>query len=99
MSEEPLELHPEAEQEYRDAYTWYRERSFPAAERFENAIERALEQIQKPPDRWPVYHSRFRKYMLREFPYKIFYRCDAWRTFVLAIAHGRRRPRYWMGRV
>jgi toxin ParE1/3/4 len=99
MLDQPLELHPEAEREYRDAYAWYRERSFPAAERFENAIERALENIQESPDRWPIYHSRFRKYILHEFPYKIFYRCDAWRSFVLAIAHGRRRPRYWMNRV
>jgi hypothetical protein len=32
MSQEPLAIHPEAEQEYRDAYSWYRERSIPAAE-------------------------------------------------------------------
>jgi plasmid stabilization system protein ParE len=65
MSQEPLALHPEAEQEYRDAYSWYRERRIPAAERFEDAVERALHQIQQSPDRWPSSHSSFRKYTLR----------------------------------
>jgi plasmid stabilization system protein ParE len=98
MSQEPLALHPEAEQEYRDAYSWYRKRSAPAAEKFEEAVERALDQIQQSPERWPLSHSRFRKYTLHEFPYSIYYRCDAARTFVLALAHGRRRPGYWKGR-
>lgn len=99
MSQEPLALHPEAEQEYRDAYSWYRERSVPAAERFESAVERALHQIQQSPDRWPLSHWRFRKYTIYEFPYSIYYRCDAAGTFVLALAHGRRRPGYWNDRV
>jgi plasmid stabilization system protein ParE len=99
MSREPLALHPEAEQEYRDAYVWYRERSVPAAERFENAVERALRQIQQSPDCWPLSHSRFRKYTLYEFPYCIFYRCDAARTFVLAVAHSKRKPGYWKHRL
>jgi len=29
MSQEPLALHPEAEQEYRDAYSWYRSEASP----------------------------------------------------------------------
>jgi plasmid stabilization system protein ParE len=98
MSQEPLALHPEADQEYRDAYSWYRKRSVPTAERFENAVERALRQIQQSPDRWPLSHPRFRKYTLYEFPYSIYYRRDAARTFVLALSHGRRRPGYWMDR-
>jgi len=98
MPQAPLALHPEAEQEYRDAYSWYRKRSVPAAARFENAVDRALLQIQEAPDRWPSSYSRFRKYTLHEFPYTIFYRCDEARTFVLALAHGRRRPGYWKGR-
>src|ERR1700692_5114471 len=97
MPQAPLALHPEAEQEYRDAYSWYRKRSVPAAARFENAVDRALLQIQEAPDRWPSSYSRFRKYTLHEFPYTIFYRCDEARTFVLALAHGRRRPWYWKG--
>jgi toxin ParE1/3/4 len=72
MSQEPLAIHPEAEQEYRDAYSWYRERSIPAAERFKSTVERALHQIQQSPDRWPSSHSHFRRYTLYEFPYSIY---------------------------
>lgn len=98
MPEKPLELHPGAEEDYRAAYAWYRERSLPAAEKFESAVERALDYIEESPERWPVYQSRFRKYTLLEFPYKIIYFSDSSRTFVLAIAHGSRKPGYWKKR-
>jgi toxin ParE1/3/4 len=98
MPDRPLEFHPEAEEDYRGAYSWYCERSFPVAERFESAIERALGHIGESPDRWPIHYSQFRKYTLFEFPYKIIYRSDSSRTFVLAIAHGSRKPEYWKKR-
>jgi plasmid stabilization system protein ParE len=62
MPKRPLELHPAAEEDYRTAYAWYRERSSPAAEKFESAVERALNYIEEWPERWPLYDLRFRKY-------------------------------------
>ena len=99
MEDSPLEFHPEAEEEYLSALRWYRDRSLPAAVKFENAFQQAIEKINHSPERWPVYFARFRKYRLRQFPFSIVYRCDSSRTFVLAVAHGRRRPGYWKRRV
>jgi plasmid stabilization system protein ParE len=99
MSDRPLELHPEAEQEFLSALAWYRRQSLPAAEKFEDAIDRAMKMIDESPGRWPVYFSRFRKFTLHDFPFMIVYRSEASRTFVLAVAHGRRRPGYWKRRV
>jgi plasmid stabilization system protein ParE len=98
MGELPVELHPEAEEEYLGSLAWYRERSLSAAENFERMFDRAIQEISDAPERWPVYFSRFRKYTLRQFPFIIVYRKEPSRMFVLAVAHGRRRPGYWKAR-
>ncbi|MFY9912223.1 MAG: type II toxin-antitoxin system RelE/ParE family toxin [Candidatus Sulfotelmatobacter sp.] len=98
MNEKPVELHPEAEREFLGALAWYGRQSPPAAEKFEDAIERAINMIEESPERWPVCFSRFRKFTLHDFPFMIFYRSETSRTFVLALAHCRRRPGYWKER-
>jgi hypothetical protein len=45
----PVRFHPEAEQEYLAALSWYRERSPIAATNLENAVYKALETIAKAP--------------------------------------------------
>lgn len=99
MEDRPLEFHPEAEEEYLGALAWYRERSLPAGVKFEEAFRQAVQRIKDSPERWPVYFARFRKYTLRQFPFIIVYQSNASRTYVLAVAHGRRRPGYRKGRV
>ena len=42
--------------------------------------------------------TRFRFYRLKRFSYVIFYECMPDRVRVVAIAHSRRRPGYWMRR-
>jgi hypothetical protein len=99
MQLKPLELHPLAEEEYLSALDWYRRKSFPAAEDFEGVFWRAVHSVEDAPERWPVYFSSFRKYTIQKFPFSIVYQIEESRTFVIAVAHGRRRPGYWMDRV
>jgi hypothetical protein len=51
MANRPVRFHPEAEQEYLAALSWYRERSLIAATNLENAVSKALETIAKAPQR------------------------------------------------
>jgi toxin ParE1/3/4 len=99
MAEIPLEFHAEADEEYLSALAWYAERSLPAAEKFANAFDQAIEQIRQSPERWPVYFRRFRRYTLHHFPFSIVYQSSPSRIFIVAVAHSSRRPRYWKGRV
>src|SRR5258708_5071620 len=46
MGELPVELHPEAEEEYLSSLSWYRERSLSAAENFERVFDRAFKKSQ-----------------------------------------------------
>lgn len=99
MASKPLRFHPQAEQEYLTSLRWYRERSRIAAVNFEAAFEQAVERIREAPQRWPIYFRDFRKYILRRFPFSVVYRDLSSEIVVLAVAHARRRPGYWMDRV
>jgi plasmid stabilization system protein ParE len=99
MASKPLRFHPQAEQEYLTALAWHRERSLIAATNFESAFVQAASRIREAPQRWPIYFADFRKYTLRQFPFSIVYQDLSSEIVVFAVAHGRRRPGYWMDRV
>jgi plasmid stabilization system protein ParE len=96
----PLEFdfHPAAVAEARKAYFWYLRRSAWAGSRFQAALETALDQIAKTPDRWPSYLYGTRYRPLRRFPYVVVYRNLLNRVQVVAFAHGKRKPGYWKNR-
>jgi toxin ParE1/3/4 len=62
-------------------------------------FEHAAQAIRQNPSAWPLHHhSGYRKYLLRRFPYVIFYLelpDDIW---IAAVAHSRREPDYWRNR-
>jgi plasmid stabilization system protein ParE len=99
MASKPLRFHPQAEQEYLTALTWYRERSLVAAINFERAFGQSIARIEEAPQRWPIYFKDFQKYTLRQFPFSIVYQQFSSEIVVFAVAHGRRRPGYWRDRV
>jgi hypothetical protein len=81
------------------ALAWYRDRSLITAINFESAIEQAVERVRESPQRWPIYFEDFRRYTVRQFPFSLVYWDFSSETVVFAVAHGRRRPGYWMDRV
>jgi plasmid stabilization system protein ParE len=95
MASKPVRFHPDAEQEYLASLAWYKERSEDAALDFENQFHKAVSAIAEAPDRWPVYLTNFRRYVVRQFPFSIVYRSLDNEVFVLAVAHAHRRPGYW----
>lgn len=92
-------FHPEAAAEYVEAVAWYASRSEGIASRFEQEVERAVGLIDEAPHRWPPYDGVHRKILLRRFPYLLIYREHDGRWWVVAVAHGHRRPGYWKDRV
>ena len=89
-------FHSEARAEIRSANRWYRQRSKRAAEGFIEEIERALNNVLSAPQRWPKSKGGWRRFPLFRFPYSIIYREKTTNEIeVIAVAHARRRPRYW----
>jgi plasmid stabilization system protein ParE len=98
MPQRKIEIHPEAAEEGRAAYLWYRERNPDVARAFLAELDRAMTQISENPDRWPNYLEDTRRFMLRRFPFFVVFRQSKETVQILAIVHGRRRPGYWKDR-
>jgi toxin ParE1/3/4 len=94
-----IEFTPEALREIDDAFEWYLERSLQAAEAFVREVESALSLIASSPTIWTRFEASTRRYVLRKFPYNIVYREIPLGIEVVAVAHQKRRPRYWIGRM
>ena len=89
-----------ASREYAKARRWYSRRSPRAAQRFADAVDKAVQEISNAPNRWPVYQGPYRWIRPRRFPYTLYYRIlDADNVLIVAVAHDRRRPGYWMRRM
>lgn len=99
MAHKPVRFHSEANREYLSALAWYADRSPDAALDFEREFQRAILAIAEAPERWPVYPSRCRRYVLHQFPFSIVYRAYELDVLVLAVAHAHRRPGYWRKRL
>jgi plasmid stabilization system protein ParE len=91
-------FHASAEKEYKEAFAWYYQQSEPAALEFEDAVARALEQIADHPEQGVPFGRLHRCRLLKRFPYLVVYRTDRDPILIVAVAHGRRRPRYWRNR-
>ncbi|MBI5632224.1 MAG: type II toxin-antitoxin system RelE/ParE family toxin [Nitrospirae bacterium] len=91
-------FHPAALEEYLASYGWYYERGMHLAAAFEAEVERSVKFISESPERWPVYREKFRRVLVRRFPYSLIYEIKDRGPVVLAVAHGHRKPGYWRKR-
>lgn len=93
-----VSLHPDAILEAAAARLWYSDRSEDAAARFMAELDRGIASIIEAPERWPEIKDGRRRFVMSRFPFIIWYRIREADIRVLAIAHARRRPGYWMAR-
>ena len=63
-------------------------------------FEKTMARVCATPDFYPrVGDSDLRKAGLKRFPFHVIYQVKSAQILVLAIAHQRRRPAYWAGRI
>lgn len=99
----PVAFDPEAEEEFLEAIGWYVERSKAVARRFIAAVERASSDLSDWPRRFPALDQPeteppVRRARLRRFPYALVFVELPNEIRVIAVAHLRRRPLYWVSR-
>ena len=95
-----LRVFPEAETELAEAAEWYESKRAGLGVELVAVIDRAFHEIQDAPlvcAQW-VPDRPFRKKVLTRFPYVVFFRVDEHVVEVVAVAHAKRRPGYWLGR-
>ena len=99
MSASRVEYHEGAAADVRSAVAWYRERSPKAALDFIDELNRAARIIAKDPDRWPKGNEGTRHFLLWRFPFTVIYSRQQSLVTIWAVAHGSRRPEYWVPRL
>lgn len=93
-------FHPAAEAEYLEAIAYYESKRPGLGSSLMAELEQAMETICAAPNRNPVEKPLdVRRKSLKKFPYTILYRETSGSVQLLAVAHQRRRPQYWLGRL
>ena len=67
--------------------------------RFREEVKLGIRRICEYPLAWTKEKGDVRKYILYKFPYKILYSIEKDYIYIIAIAHGHRRPDYWCDRI
>ena len=97
-------LHPEARAELRAAALWYEERRPGLGGEFVAEVTAVLEGIATTPRSSPLWPGvsgtpePVRRAVMHRFPYLLAFEAHPDYVLVLAIAHGKRRPLYWLAR-
>ena len=97
-----LILHTEALAELRDSVAFYRHRGGEGlAERFKDHAEAGFHAILANPDRFPPVKEipGVHRFRMKHFPFALLYVTQPESIWVVAVAHGSRKPGYWTHRV
>jgi plasmid stabilization system protein ParE len=99
-----VELHPEARAEVRAAALWYEERRPGSGDRFIERVDEVLRRLVEAPAIYPVWPGTdvgplaVHKAVLDQFPYVVAFELHTDSVLVLAVAHAKRQPLYWLER-
>ena len=92
-------FHPEAEAEHLDTVVYYETRRAGLGALYLAAFEQALETVRDNPHRYRIVNEPdIRRVPLARFPLSVIYRETGERVEILAVAHHKRRPAYWIAR-
>lgn len=99
-----LELHPEARVELRSAALWYDERRPGFGDEFIAEVSAAFDRVADAPESYPIWPGTrsegplIRRATIQRFPYVVAFELHEQHVLVLAVAHAKRRPLYWLTR-
>lgn len=89
----------EAREELRESIGYYERRGPGLGGDFRDEVQRALDQAILLPTGYPSVGIGARRVRLYRFPYSVVYLESPDAITILAIAHARRQPGYWQGRL
>lgn len=92
-------VHPAANRELLEAFDYYEDQVAGLGEAFLIQFEESVSFLMTHPEAAPQLTSEVRHHPLSRFPYSIIYRLLKGHLRILAVAHQRRRPFYWIGRL
>jgi hypothetical protein len=91
----PAEFLPEAAAELDEAFNFYETRFSTLGYDFKAEARHALDLVVERPRAWKMVAPGIRQCRLNRFPYALVYGLDGDRIVIIAVAHLKRRPKYW----
>lgn len=92
-------FHPGAQREFDEAFDLLAEKSPVLARRFVKSTMTTIDLLRDYPEIGPPIGRDTRKFHIRPFAYDLIYLPAHEDILVVAVAHHRRRPEYWRGRI
>jgi toxin ParE1/3/4 len=95
----PVRFHPAARIELSEAVSYYETLHAGLGGDFQAEVEESVRRIARNPRVGAPYKStELRHVRVRRFPYVVFYLEAGSGLWIVAVAHGKRRPDYWQQR-
>jgi len=99
-----VRFHPGAASDLTSAGDWYELQMPGLGADLADEVDRALDAIAERPTAWPLWPEigegvGVRRFLLARFPFAVGYVIEGSEVVVLAVAHLRRRPGYWLERL
>lgn len=88
-----------ARAEMDEAFAWYEEQAVGLGYEFLDALDQGVRLIASFPDSHQYAGKDLRRCLLNRFPYALYYGVDQGAIIVVAVAHLRRNPHYWVDRI
>ncbi len=89
---------PDARTEFLASVQYYEDCRHGLGHGFRIAVNSATEKIKESPFRYRTLHAPFRRYLLQKFPFSIIYSIEPDHIRIIAVAHTKRKPGYWLER-
>ena len=88
----------EAQSEFLEAISYYEEAQGGLGMRFKDEVDRNVLWVANHPELYQLRSGLYRRINLRVFPFYVPYITRSENLWVLAVAHGSRKPLYWISR-
>ena len=93
-------FHPAAETEHLESVAFYESKQPGLGAAYLAEFETVMKRVCEGPHRFPIEEEPdLRRILMNRFPFTLLYREKDGVVQVLAVAHQRRRPQYWLGRL
>lgn len=93
-----IELSDDAEIDLDNSFEFYKQDNPNVANTFFKEVDLSFKKIKENPESFPIIGLSIRKYVLKKFPFIVYYKIDKYTIQIIAIFHTSRNPEIWRRR-